>query len=68
MRKYNRAARAARTLIGSLSMQRFWATDDNRKLRFAGQDISLCHIFKVIVSTSAKKLKNINVVVSRQVK
>ena len=35
---------------------------------FAGQGKCLPQIFKVIVSTSAKKLKNINVVVWRQVK
>ena len=35
---------------------------------FAGQDIGLSPIFKPIVFTSAKRFKNINVVVSRPVK
>ena len=45
-------------IIGSLSVQRFWATDGN----------GLSQIFKQIVSTGKKRLNNINLVVRREVK
>ena len=48
-------------------MQR-WATDGTGSEHFAAQDLGLSQIFKLIVSTSEKRLKNINVVVWRQVK
>ena len=41
-------------------MQRFWDTDT--------EDSGVSQIFKLMVSTSEKKLKNVNGVVWRQVK
>ena len=56
-------------LIESLSMLRFWATDGNRKWTFRRPGhFGLSQTFKLIISTSAKRLKNINVAVWRQAK
>ena len=60
-------AKLSYTYIG-LSMQRFWATDANRSEHFARQFSRVSQIFKLMVSTSEKKLNNTNGVVWRQVK
>ena len=50
-------------------MQHFWAADGNQKWTFrTRQDSGLSQILKLTVSSSKKRLNNINVVVWREVK
>ena len=55
-------------ILGSLHMQHFWATDGNPKWTFRMSGQWWLPDFKLMVSTSEKKLSNINGVVWRQVK
>ena len=61
------AEESARNLwpVGSLSMQRYWATGSEHLAR---QDSGLPQIFKLKVFKSEKRFNNINVVVWRKVK